>query len=112
MNLKLNIVNMISHIKKSIPAKILCLLMAVPIKVPSGMNSNTELRPGPNVIPKALIPTKIADILLYAQISIFIARYLRVNNLDPPIPKIILPAINIIKPDCFFPVLMLTVSAK
>lgn len=45
-------------------AKILCFLTCIPRNTPFGMNSKTELKPGPTVIPRELMATKIAEYLL------------------------------------------------
>lgn len=42
----------------------LCLTTSVMPIVPSGINSNMELKPGPRVIPKELTATNIAEYLL------------------------------------------------
>ena len=47
--------------------------------------------PGPKHIPRALTPTKMAEYVLYAQISTLIAKNFLVINLEPPNPTNILP---------------------
>lgn len=75
-------------------ARILCFTTSVAPIYPSGINSRKELSPGPKVIPKELIATKIAENLLCAQTSTLIAVNFLVINLEPPAPNNILPAIN------------------
>lgn len=79
--------------------------------LPDGMNSKNEDIPGPSVIPKALAPTKIAENLLYAQVSILMAKNFLVINLDPPYPTKILPTIKKTKP-AIFPDSLFKVSVK
>ena len=64
MNFTIKTIEIKIQIKKRTKENILCRTTVIPKKYPLGMNSRTELRPGPNVIPRELTATKIAENLL------------------------------------------------